>query len=1162
MSTIVRACPCNLVRSLVAAALLAGLAAPPAPAAVPWKSGPRTEPRQMGAAELARTLDQLARRPSARHVVIHFDAPLSAERRALVESRGVRLLGYLGANAYFANLTESMTGTGAATVPGIVAVEAIDPAHKLHPDLAAGTVHPWAVVPPTSRQAEPSAVPEVAVYVMFHADVDLDREAPLRVAASGGLVASTIRSIHAVVAHLPADRVTDLAAADAVMWVEPPLPKLTELNADNGVRTGAKDAFKVPYTMDGSGVTVLIYDGGRALAHGDLAGRHQFGQSDTSAINDHSTHVACTVAGSGAGGAQFRGMAPGADIVSYGFQNGGGAGFLYTNPGDLEHDYTEAIELHGADLSNNSIGSNVATNGFPCDWEGNYGVTSALIDEVVRGSLGAPFRVVWANGNERQTVTCGDAYHTTGPPSCNKNAVAVGALNSNDDSVTSFTSWGPCDDGRLKPDVSAPGCQNGGDGGVSSCSSSGGYNVKCGTSMASPTVAGIAALLLEKYRELYPARPDFRNSLLRATLAHTAVDLGNAGPDYQSGYGSIRALPAADVLIDERFEEGTLAQGEAFSFTVLVQASDPRVRVTLAWDDPAGVPLVDPALVNDLDLQITDPGGTVHHPWTLDPGNPAAPAVRTVRDSVNNIEQVVIDDPQPGEYLVEIEAFDIAQGPAQPFSVVASPNLNLCLLRPSFDGIETATAGSSCAEIDLSWSPAQSNCPSGQVRYNVYRSTQPGFTPSPQNRVAGGIEGTTLTDTFLQPGVTYYYVVRSVDSSSGEEANLVERSAASPTGPDLVAPVFLGLSAATPSADCGQTALSWAAAAETCSLPVRYEIHRSTDLGFVPGPDTLVATTFSTGFVDTGAVPGTDLAYVVRAVDAADNGESNEYRIPVTPIDANVLMFTTGFEADAAGWTLAEPNDAGAGSWEWGDPQATSYQPESDATENGVNCWITELSATPSNGDVDNGTTTLVSATYDMSGATAPKVAYSRWFTNDRGSNPGEATDLLRVDVSNDGGAGWSPLEQVGAGTPLAWVPIDLPLPVAPTSQMRFRFIASDLGSGSAVEAGIDEFALIDDVSACQTCGELPPSTLCQIAVDRQGTDVLVSWSVNPVDTRAVIYHIGSCDPADRIKLGTSAGDFFVHESAISSSDRFNYRVTFVDDCGNEVGFCGASDCP
>ncbi len=368
------------------------------------------------------------------------------------------------------------------------------------------------------------------------------------------------------------ERVAELALDDDVMYVEPPLPGFVDLNDGNRADTGANIVNAPPYSLDGSGVTVLVYDGGKIFSHADLAGRLTIGQSDTGAISDHSTHVACTIGGHDIDG-PYSGMAPGVDIVSYTFQVPGGLmpGFLYTDPGDLEADYTEAISLYGADVANNSIGSNTAVNGYPCAWEGDYGVTSALIDEIVRGSLGSPFRVVWSNGNERGPGTCGVTYHTTAPPSCAKNHLTVGAVNSNDDSMTTFSSWGPCDDGRLKPDVSAPGCESGA-GGVTSCISSGGYGVMCGTSMSSPTVAGLAALVLQQYRESYPARPDFRNSLLRALMAHTAVNLGNPGPDYQTGYGAVRVQPAVDTIVAGRFVEAEVAQGDIHTFSFLVAA--------------------------------------------------------------------------------------------------------------------------------------------------------------------------------------------------------------------------------------------------------------------------------------------------------------------------------------------------------------------------------------------------------------------------------------------------------------------------------------------------------------------------------------------------------------------------------------------------------------
>ena len=107
-----------------------------------------------------------------------------------------------------------------------------------------------------------------------------------------------------------------------------------------------------------------------------------------------------------------------------------------------------------------------------------------------------------------------------------------------------------------------------------------------------------------------------------------------------------------------------------FEFLILVAPGDPELRVTIAWDDPPGTPNVDPVLVNDLDLRVFDPEGTLHHPWTLDPANPSAPAVRTQRDGVNNIEQVLVQTPVPGAWRVQVVGFDVPQGPVQTFGAV------------------------------------------------------------------------------------------------------------------------------------------------------------------------------------------------------------------------------------------------------------------------------------------------------------------------------------------------------------------------------------------------------------------------------------------------------------------------------------------------------------
>ena len=341
-----------------------------------------------------------------------------------------------------------------------------------------------------------------------------------------------------------------------------------------------------------------------------------------------------------------------------------------------------------------------------------------------------------------------------------------------------------------------------------------------------------------------------------------------------------------------------------------------------------------------------------------------------------------------------------------------------------------------------------------------------------------------------------------------------------------------------------------------------YDIHRSTDLGFTPGPETLVATTFSTAFVDAALLPGVDHAYVVRARDAAGNVDANTLHVTVTATVLDVTLLATEFEPNDAGWTVVDPDDAEYGNWQWGNPQGTAYQSEDDHTPGtGVNAWITGLSGSPSNGDVDNGTTTLLSARYDIASAVNPVVAYWRWFTNDRGGSPGDPTDTLRVEISDDDGQSWEMLEEVGAGTPLAWVPVELALPagVAPSSQMRLRFSTADLGEGSLVEAGIDDFAFVDPAQGCSNC-DTPQPKPCSVVVSRSGdADILLSFT-NLAGRRIEVYNVTGCD--EMLLIGTTTGNSFLHEGALLSTEPFNYRLRSVDACGNGVDFCGDTDCP
>ncbi len=153
---------------------------------------------------------------------------------------------------------------------------------------------------------------------------------------------------------------------------------------------------------------------------------------------------------------------------------------------------------------------------------------------------------------------------------------------------------------------------------------------------------------------------------------------------------------------------------------------------------------------------------------------------------------------------------------------------------------------------------------------------------------------------------------------------------------------------------------------------------------------------------------------------------------------------------------------AGTGNWERADPQQTTAQPENDHTAIGTLCWVTGALAGTGAGsyDVDGGATLLYSPKFELAGASDVSVSYWRWYSNDQGNAPGE--DYWTVQVSNDGGATWTNVEYTTASSN-AWVNIvfDLDTYYATPGTVQLRFKAEDAGSGSLVEALVDDFLLM-----------------------------------------------------------------------------------------------------
>jgi subtilisin family serine protease len=407
------------------------------------------------------------------------------------------------------------------------------------------------------------------------------RARPL-VAAHGGIVTGQAAGIRMLMVELPQAQVEALAAEEAVQWVEPAAPPLTGTNDGSRAQIGVNTLQAAPYNLDGTNVDILVYDSGQAGDHTDFGSRLIHGDADT--VSDHSTHVAGTVGGSGANSVaqggwtlQWRGMAPNADLISYGTNYPGTGVIFYANVPDIEADWAQAQNTYGADLGTASLGSNVYQN-YPSQCDsllGRYGAASVLIDQIVRGGnstvgLGDKYITTWAVGNERGSAYpyCGDSYGTITPPSAAKNPIHVGGSNTNNNTQYLHTSWGPTEDGRLKPIVTAGACQTTGDLGITSTDNNplNAYTTMCGTSMATPAVAGGIALMLQHYRSIYSTSGQFWPSTAKAILMQTATDLGNPGPDYQWGYGLVNIRAAVDLISRKAFRQDNVGAGQVDLF--------------------------------------------------------------------------------------------------------------------------------------------------------------------------------------------------------------------------------------------------------------------------------------------------------------------------------------------------------------------------------------------------------------------------------------------------------------------------------------------------------------------------------------------------------------------------------------------------------------------
>ena len=499
--------------------------------------------------EIATGLNKLAEIPSKpKHMLVQFHSIPTREEQEALKAAGVELLDYVPHKAWFVSFSKD-SAAQALMASSVRWIGGIEPADKISPALRESGVGHWAV----------SSNGTLKLQVHFFKDVSLEKA--LQLLGTIGTVehGPGLLNDYVVSGVDPNFDFSALAAEDIVKWVDQVPPPEKDMNDELRSRISADAVQTYPYYLNGTDVDVGEWDGGEIdSTHDDFGSRVT--KVETSSVSNHATHVAGTLGGDGTlsaskGGTanQWRGVATNVHFYSYN----------YTDDDQEPEEHNGAINTYGIDLSQNSWGLDIvgASSIF-----GDYDSRSTKYDMVVRGIYGRGIPVIFSAGNDRNDPgECPTGYNCIAPPgSTSKNTITVGATNSDDDSMTTFSSWGPVDDGRLKPEVVAPGCEHIGGSNIYSTWPGDLYGGICGTSMAAPAVSGTAALIIQQYRTSN-AGNDPLPSTVKALLVHGAVDLDdgtsyyNPGPDYASGYGRIDAQASVDLVQDGKIWEDVIS---------------------------------------------------------------------------------------------------------------------------------------------------------------------------------------------------------------------------------------------------------------------------------------------------------------------------------------------------------------------------------------------------------------------------------------------------------------------------------------------------------------------------------------------------------------------------------------------------------------------------
>jgi PKD repeat protein len=582
---------------------------------------------------------QLERSDNIKYYFMSFDVIPTIEERNQIANLGIKFLEYIPNNTYVVNLDKECE-LSALNNYGVIALSPIEGKHKLDPKIQNTNYPKWAVNDG-----------KLSIKVLLYKDVNsLFTQEIFK--SNGYKINATNLMSNSITIIINASELSSIANMSSVWYIEPIDPP-SEKENKTGRTLHRSNTINTKYSSgrhyNGEGINIMMQDDGIIGPHIDYQGRidqSSFGGSSNNLSDTHGDHVAGTIMGSG-----------NLDPIAAGMAN---AAFLYVYDSS-NNNYSSAFpDLY---LNNDVvITSKSYSNGC------NAGYTSLSLELDQQINLYPALIHIFSAGNSG-TDDCGygagnDWGNVTGGHKQGKNVIAVANLNSTS-GLANSSSRGPAADGRIKPDIGAKGSN------VNSTVPTNDYDSYTGTSMSCPGIAGIMGQLYQGYKELNGGvNPS--SALMKGVLLNSADDLGNPGPDFKHGWGEVNAYQAIKILENNQYLNSNVSQSGNNTHNISVPSGVIQLNVMVYWHDLEGSANAAPALVNDIDINITNDNFITALPWLLDPTANATALNSNAtygNDHLNNMEQITIDNPAAGNYVLSVDGFTIPFG-AQEYWVI------------------------------------------------------------------------------------------------------------------------------------------------------------------------------------------------------------------------------------------------------------------------------------------------------------------------------------------------------------------------------------------------------------------------------------------------------------------------------------------------------------